>query len=313
MLMTYCDGMLNKKKTGSFRMFTQYFGNYLFEAKILTREQFKEALQQIANKRAKLGVLAIEANYMTPTQVESTHALQLQIDKKFGEIAIEKGYLTSEQLETLLSRQSSPFSVFSQVMIDQGYLTYTQLSENLVGYRNKCGMSEENFTRFKSGDIVPLIEKIVLNKVGNKQREVVVMSYIEVFMKNVMRFINENITIDEIETVSSIQSEWIASQKMTGTQNIITSYGGSEEAMIYFSTGFSKKIFTKLDAMSRDILGEFLNCSNGIFIANIAAHGLNLDLEPQYVTSDTNIAQSQDMLRISFSIENYPYQLVLAF
>ena len=57
-------------------MFTQYFGNYLIESGIISAEQFKEALQQIKDKRAKLGVLAIEAGYMTPAQVEEAVSMQ---------------------------------------------------------------------------------------------------------------------------------------------------------------------------------------------------------------------------------------------
>ena len=134
-------------------MFTQYFGNYLYESNIISLGQFKDALQQIKNKRAKLGVLAIEAGYMTPSQVEETFSMQLQVDKKFGEIAIQKGYLTNDQLEKLLVKQFSPFSVFSQIMIDNGYMTYSKLSEHLENYRKKCGMSDESFVKFKDDDI----------------------------------------------------------------------------------------------------------------------------------------------------------------
>lgn len=294
-------------------MFTQYFGNYLFESNVISLEQFKEALRQLKDKRAKLGVLAIEAGYMTPSQVEDTFTLQKQVDKKFGEIAIQKGYLTSGQLETLLGKQSSPFSVFSQIMIENGSMTYTELSEHLKNYKRKCGMSDENFAKFQNGDVSPVVEKLISGHAGDPKRELIIKAYIEVFIKNVMRFISDDVTIGEADRAEPTPDEWFSCQRISGTWTILSSFSGSEEAMRYVACKYAKAEYTGLDALAQDVLGEFLNCNNGIFTANALEFGADLNLDPQYVTKDKESVKTDDLFRVSFSIENYHYQLNLAF
>ena len=95
-------------------MFTQFFGNYLFNEKLVTKQQLIEALEMQKFARAKLGVLAINAGYMTAAQVDEVHAEQQRMDKRFGDIAVEKGYMTESQVETLLSNQKQAHLVTSQ-------------------------------------------------------------------------------------------------------------------------------------------------------------------------------------------------------
>jgi CheY-specific phosphatase CheX len=128
-----------------------------------------------------------------------------------------------------------------------------------------------------------------------------------------MRFINDNVTLGEIEHDALVDGGLVTCQKMTGTRNIITSYTGSEEALRYFSSRFAKKEFSELGDKPRDVLGEFLNCCNGIFSSNIVEYNIDLELEPQFVTNDKKLIQSEDMIGIPFSIDNYSYQLLMAF
>jgi CheY-specific phosphatase CheX len=293
-------------------MFTQYFGNYLFESSVISMSQFKEALQQIKDKRAKLGVLAIQAGYMTPPQVEETIAMQLQVDKKFGEIAVQKGYITYSQLEKLLVKQGSPFAIFSQIMIDNDYMTYSELSKHFENYKKTCGMTDESFSKFQEDEITPLVEKIIPSY-ADSRRDTVVRAYIELFIRNIMRFVNDNVTIGNADKAQLVQSDWTAYQTMYGTLDIIASFSGSEDALRYIACKFAKVDYTDFDLLVRDVLGEFLNCVNGIFIAAAQEYDVDLDLKPQYVTNDCKSAQTNDMCSIYFSIDNYQYQLNLAF
>lgn len=293
-------------------MFTQYFGNYLYESNIISMNQFKDALQQMKVKRARLGVLAIQAGDMTPAQVEETSSAQLHTDKKFGEIAIQKGYITQAQLEKLLASQGSPFAVFSQILIDSAYMTYSQLSEHLASYKTACGMSEESFSKFQKDEMTPVIEKI-LPRYADPQREKIVRSYTELFFRNITRFISDNVLIGDTVTPEAVQGGWISCQRMYGTLTIISSYSSNDEAMRSIAGKFAKAPYADFDVLARDVAGEFLNCNNGIFIANALEYGVNLDLDPQYVTNDFASAQTPDMFRLDFSVDSHRYQLNLAF
>jgi CheY-specific phosphatase CheX len=294
-------------------MFTQYFGNYLYESKVLTQVQFKFCLQQLNNRRAKLGVLAIAAGYMTPSQVDEIHTAQLKADKKFGELAIERQYLTEAQLEELLKKQSSPFSVFSQILVDEGLIDYAQLSHHIERYREHCGMSAESFEQFKNDDVKPLIDKLLAGTIKDNKRFLFVESYIEVFMNYITRFISGSSIFSKLEEAFEIKGQWIASQHISGSYSMTAFCSGSEEAMLYFASAFAGKQFKAFDAYAKDILGEFLNCCNGVFIANMVENELDLDLDPQTVSDNVNLSASGSLLRLTFTIEQHNYNLYMSF
>ncbi|NMA25989.1 MAG: hypothetical protein GX936_10045 [Clostridiales bacterium] len=290
-------------------MFTQYFGNYLIESGIISAEQFKEALQQIKDKRAKLGVLAIEAGYMTPAQVEEAVSMQKRVDRKFGEIALIKGYMTDFELERLLARQSSRFSVFSQILIDSGYMTYSELSEHLENYKKRCGLSAVDFEKLQAGDIGPVIEKNLPGPPGDPWKNAVIRNYTELFIRNIMRFVNDRVTLGEAPDGRDC---WIVCQRMDGPRRLIPSFSGGEDVMRYFACWFAKADYLDFNLV-RDILGEFINCVNGLFASSALESGVKLEPGPQQVTNDPDAARTDDMFSIGFFIENHPYRLSLAF
>ena len=54
-------------------MYSQYFGNYLLNKGLISPEQLTDALEYQRSVRLKLGVIAVNAGYMTPSQVEEIH------------------------------------------------------------------------------------------------------------------------------------------------------------------------------------------------------------------------------------------------
>ena len=294
-------------------MFTQYFGNYLYESNVLTQEQFKYCLQQLSNRRAKLGVLAIASGYMTASQVEEIHTAQLKADRKFGELAIEHQYLTEARLEELLKKQSSPFSVFSQILIDEGLIDYSQLSHHIDRYKEHCGMSAESFEKFKNDDVKPLIDRLLSGTISDDKKLLFVEGYIEVFMNYISRFISNSSIFGKLEEAPMIKGEWTARQHISGPHSMTAAYSGSEEAMLYFASAFAGKEFKSFDAYTKDILGEFLNCCNGVFIANMVEHDFDLDLDPQIITDKASNSVPSNMLGLTFTIGQHTYNLYMAF
>ena len=57
-------------------MFTQFFGSYLLNRKIVSPANLRVALEKKDTTRVKLGVLAINAGYMTAKQVDAVHKKQ---------------------------------------------------------------------------------------------------------------------------------------------------------------------------------------------------------------------------------------------
>ena len=116
-------------------LFSQFFGNYLLNQNILTKEQIISALEDTQNTRLKLGVLAINSGYMTSSQVARVHDTQVLKDKKFGDIAIELGYLTKEQVQELLNDQPKGYLLLGQAIIEKGFITEKDFESILNSYK----------------------------------------------------------------------------------------------------------------------------------------------------------------------------------
>lgn len=71
-------------------MFGVYFGKYLEGKGIISNEQYNDIISDSKNAKVKMGLLAVEAGYMTEEQAEQVNNLQQMQDRRFGDIAVEK-------------------------------------------------------------------------------------------------------------------------------------------------------------------------------------------------------------------------------
>jgi len=80
-------------------MFTQFFGQFLLNNDLISAGELNIVFQSIKSTRLRLGMIAIDKGFLTPSQVVVINGLQKKHDKRFGEIAVEFGYLTEENLD----------------------------------------------------------------------------------------------------------------------------------------------------------------------------------------------------------------------
>ncbi|MBC7961112.1 MAG: hypothetical protein H7X94_14730, partial [Vallitaleaceae bacterium] len=146
-------------------MFNQYFGNYILEKKFITPEQLRIVLEEQKSVKVKLGILAIDAGYMSAAEVNKIHKLQAARDKKFGELAIEEGYLTINRLEDLLGVQKNSNVVLGQALIEKGFFTFDKYEEVLFQYNEQSGFNSEELRALRNNDLEKIVE-MFLKKVS---------------------------------------------------------------------------------------------------------------------------------------------------
>jgi hypothetical protein len=295
-------------------MFTMYFGNYLLQEKKISTEILKDILSQVDHTHAKLGVLAIEAGYMNSYDVENVHTAQMQIDKRFGALATELGFLSEAQVNELLTKQNKPYSAFNQLLIDKGIMDYRKLSVVLEQYRLSCGLSEEIFEMFKDDDEQTVVDYLV----GYDESNQIVSNYFSVFIKNIQRFISNNAVFRKVQVLEALETKYVASQalvavsKQAGPNRWFTGFSSDKAGMLHFASVFGNMEINIMDEMAEDILGEFLNCNNGIFTANLSEQDIVYNLEPQ-IFSISHKFEMKQIYCIPFELENYKYNLIIGF
>lgn len=265
-------------------MFSQYFGHYLLNRGLIQPEQLSNALEYQRTAHLKLGVIAINAGFMSPMQVEEIHNMQKRVDKRFGEIAIELGYINEEQLNQMLSTQKQGHLLLGQALIDLKYFTMDELQGALEGYKKESGLSNRQFNVILNNDKQEI--ESAFSSMGEKELCGVYSDYVTLFVKNVIRFIDDNPTVEINKFDQKAKSEWCAHQRITGISSLNTAIACSAPVFIKLAGKFAQEELTEVDELAQASVGEFLNLHNGIFLVNMSNNGVELDMNPQTVEKD---------------------------
>ncbi len=260
-------------------MFTQFFGHFLLEKKILTSEQLLLALTEQTNARIKLGTLAIHAGLMTANEVERVIILQTKQDQRFGEIAVAKGYLTSDQVNDLIERQSPEYLVLGQILVEQNIITHAQFEQLLSEYQTENELFELDMLDEQKDKVLLLIRNFC--KLENLKQQDLLSDYILLLFNNLIRFIGDDFTPLTVLSLAEYPTTSATCQEITGTFALKTILDGNKETMIQFASRYAKDSFQTYDEFVEASVDEFFNLHNGLFLVNISnSKGIELDLLP---------------------------------
>lgn len=257
-------------------MFGNFFGKYLEDKGVITKEQFEEIMLEQKNSRVKLGLLAVEFGLMTQLQADEVNFIQASKDKRFGDIAIEKGYLTKQQVNELLKKQGNSYLLFVQSITERNILTLDQIKRYIEKYKIENNFNDDDIEALKSGDI-DNISTVFVKQDGVKAQ---VEELARLFIRNVVRFVNESIRLENMEQVSEYDVKYFVNQDMEGENIYFTGVGGSNNSMLDVASSYAKEEFTEVDDDSLDAVGEFLNCNNGLFAAKLSQEDCEVDMMP---------------------------------
>jgi CheY-specific phosphatase CheX len=109
----------------------KFFGQYLLEKGVLSREQLLEALTKQREKVQKIGELAVRKGYLKPIDVETIQREQQKRDLYFGEAAVRLNLLTETQVKELLNIQKANHVYLGDVIVDLKFLPRKSVDEEL--------------------------------------------------------------------------------------------------------------------------------------------------------------------------------------
>lgn len=289
-------------------MFGIYFGNYLQNKGVISKEQYFELLEEIKTSRLKMGLLAIVNGMMTEAQAEEVNQLQQMQDRRFGDIAVDKGYLTEEQVSSLLKMQGDQYLLFVQALIDHNYLSLEGIQQELKAYKKEERFSALDLDAIKSSDL----DKIV--PVFTKETSIppVMKDYIALIARNFVRFIDTEVRLEQAERINSCSVPYMASQEMEGEFNFFVGISGEEDALLSAASIYGKETFTQIDEDTLDAVCEFINCNNGLYASKLSEEDIELELMPPVMyTKKTRIQTDGPMYRLPLYISGKKLELVI--
>ncbi|MCI7766893.1 MAG: chemotaxis protein CheX [Oscillospiraceae bacterium] len=291
-------------------MFTQFFGNYLLNKQLVDTKQLADALAVQKQTRPRLGVLAINAGYMTAEQVDMVHAEQQRVDKRIGDIACDMGFLTHEQVEELLSSQGAAHLQLGQALVNSGAMTNTEFAEALNSYKNENSLTDVDFSDGSGAKIDELIKKFY--NFADDSRSAYLTEYIALLFKNIIRFIGDDFTPLASTKVTEAASELAAVQKITGDFTCSTVISAPEKAYLGFASRYAGEELTELDEMAHASCGEFLNLHNGLFTVNVSNEmNTELKLQPQDYLENSGISGEIYVIPLVFPFGTVSFMAVL--
>lgn len=289
-------------------MFGIYFGKYLQDKGVITEAQQKEMLEEVKSSRLRMGLLAIVNGMMTEAQAEEVNQMQQIYDRRFGDLAVEKGYLTNEQVEALLKMQGDQYLLFVQALNDHGYLTLEEIQKELKAYKKDERLSALDMDAIKSSDL----DKIV--PVFTKECSIppVMKDYIALMARNVVRFIDTDLRLEQTERINSYQAAFMASQELEGEFNFFVGISGEPEAVIEAASVFGREEFQAVDEDSLDAVSEFINCNNGLYASKLSEEEIELELlPPMMYTTQMMIQTDGPMYKIPMYISGKKLEMVI--
>ncbi|WKY44740.1 chemotaxis protein CheX [Eubacteriaceae bacterium ES2] len=258
-------------------MYNKYFGNYLLKKRIVSPEQLKQVLKAQESARVMLGVLAIESGMMNAAQINKVHGLQMTKDMRFGELAIAEGFITEENLAVLLKKQKESHVLLGQILLDQGILDYEAYEKILAAYKIDSGFSDHEIEVLKGNNTDEIVRMII----GNDPELAIFEEYMELFVRNLVRFIDRDLIIEKPFAVDNFTYEYLASQQIVGDYKIATAICADAETAVKFAAVYAEETIESMNDLAKDALGEFMNCQNGLFISNLYHKNVKCDLEAQ--------------------------------
>lgn len=284
-------------------MFTQFFGNYLLAQGAITQDELFTAMKKLSTSHMRLGTLAINAGYMTASEVDQVFIEQTHTDKKFGEIAVEQGYMSDEQVTALLSVQNPDFLLLGQILVDDQIISNTDLEFYINDYRAQNEMIDLDLTQDNHDIVARLLKKFFVASEIPPSRFGVM--YIELLFNNFVRFIGEDFTILSCSEIDAFPIEHCIKQSVIGNYSISSYISMDDVTAAAFASRYVGDEFLEYDEYVQASMEDFLNLHNGLFIVNIS-NDSSMDLE-------ISTPDLMEGLIIDFSNRTYVFPVMYSF
>lgn len=116
-------------------MAVKFFGQFLVEKGVVSRNDLLQAIELQERKNLKLGEIALELGYVGRADIDRAHHAQLSRDMKLGDLLVEMGCLTLPQLNEVVTRQKNNHLYIGEALVAVNAITADQLREQLEVFR----------------------------------------------------------------------------------------------------------------------------------------------------------------------------------
>ncbi len=113
----------------------KFFGQFLLEKGVITKEALLKAVALQDSTNLKFGEMAGSMGLITSAQIERVHDAQRSEDLQFGDMCVKLGILTLDQLKAVLAKQKATHLFIGEALIKVGAVKAEDLPKHLDAFK----------------------------------------------------------------------------------------------------------------------------------------------------------------------------------
>ena len=282
-------------------MAAKFFGQFLLERGLISKEQLLRALEIQRLSNPMLGEIAQARGWLDAAQARAINERQKREDARFGDIAISMGLLSAEQIDALLGQQKALRKLFGEILVEENMLTREQLEAELQAQQAdradalqslETGMTGHPLTRMVQGSIA------TCSKLFPR------------LLKTQCQFANL------IESADALDAYPIsATVRVSSERPLLIAVACDASTMQAFGGAFLSMPADKCDdELSRDALGELVNVLMGYVVKdNLAEDARYRAAPPDFGTSAPALLKdTSGAVAVAMTSQLGPFALILA-
>ncbi|MBT1075873.1 chemotaxis protein CheX [Geobacter grbiciae] len=116
-------------------MAVKFFGQFLVEKGVVSREILLQAIELQESVNLSFGATSLAMGILTEADIERVHNAQRIEDLRFGDMAVKLGLLTSEQMMQVLARQKNTHLYIGEALVKVGSFQADELPKYLEEFK----------------------------------------------------------------------------------------------------------------------------------------------------------------------------------
>ncbi len=116
-------------------MAVKFFGQFLVEKGVVSREKLLEAIELQEKNNLKFGEMALNMGMICKADVERVHDAQRSEDLRFGDMAVKLGLISPNQMQQVLTRQKNNHLYIGEALVKVGALDEGEILRYLAEFK----------------------------------------------------------------------------------------------------------------------------------------------------------------------------------
>lgn len=250
---------------------SRFFGQYLMEKGLITREMFLAAMHHQPAIGLPLLALAVSKGYLTEDQLARLDERSRRTGAAPIELAAREGMLSFGQLEELEQGPTQRCLYLGETLVQKGFLSLPQFGRAFALYRQDCPEQTAVTSALPAGVAIP-------------HREIV-DSLLDSFIDIFVHYTKQVVRVVGVSTSRPVEygTPWVFSQQIVGDVCVRLLLAVEEPLVLAIASEMFQQEVTSVDGGALDAVAEFENVVGGTACTRLGEMGLTVKAEPPEV------------------------------